>query len=186
MFRPPSGISKAGVRELHPVRAAIDDGGRLDRVLHQFQAYPDAGKAAERDAVKPEIEDFLHARGAEHGAMRVDQRPVGLVAGGGAFARVVVAHGHKHAAMRRRAGHVHMAEHVAGAVHAGPLAVPEAEDAVELALAAQLGALAAPERGGGKVLVQAGLETRCRTRRDASSRGSSACRRPPTASRDSR
>jgi hypothetical protein len=31
--------------------------------------------------------------------MRVDQRPVGLVAGGGGFARVVVAHRHQHAAM---------------------------------------------------------------------------------------
>jgi hypothetical protein len=40
----------------------------------------------------------------------------------------------------------------------GPLAVPEAEDTVELALAAQLRRLAAPERGGREILVQARLE----------------------------
>jgi hypothetical protein len=60
--------------------------------------------------------------------------------------------------MLRGAGHVDVAKDVAGAVHARPLAVPEAEDAVELALAAQLRRLAAPERGGGEILVQARLE----------------------------
>ena len=51
-----------------------------------------------------------------------------------------------------------MAEHVAGAVDARALAVPEAEHAIELALAAQFGLLGAPQRGGGKFLVDAGLE----------------------------
>src|SRR5215468_5963310 len=51
-----------------------------------------------------------------------------------------------------------MAEHVTAAVDARPLAVPHAEHAIELAFAAQLGLLGAPERGGGEVLVQAGLE----------------------------
>ena len=51
-----------------------------------------------------------------------------------------------------------MAKNVAGAVDAGPLAVPHGEDAVVLALAAQLGLLRAPDRGRGQVLVDAALE----------------------------
>ena len=51
-----------------------------------------------------------------------------------------------------------MPEHVAGAVDAGALAVPHAEHAIELAFAAQLGLLRAPERGGGEVFIQAALE----------------------------
>ena len=53
---------------------------------------------------------------------------------------------------------VGVAEDVAGAVDAGALAVPDAEDAVVLAVAAQLGLLRAPERGRGEVLVEAGIE----------------------------
>ena len=53
---------------------------------------------------------------------------------------------------------VGVAEHVAGAVDAGPLAVPDAEHAVIAAVAAKLGLLRAPQCGGGKVLVQTGLE----------------------------
>src|SRR3974390_1142432 len=51
-----------------------------------------------------------------------------------------------------------MPQHVAGAIHARPLAVPHAEHAIELALAAQFRLLRAPERGRGKILVQARLE----------------------------
>src|SRR6185437_5388038 len=62
------------------------------------------------------------------------------------------------AAVLRRAGHVGVAEDVARAVDARALAVPHAEDAIELAFAAQLGLLRAPNRGGGEFLVDAGLE----------------------------
>ena len=47
---------------------------------------------------------------------------------------------------------------VAGAVDARALAVPHAEHAVVFALAAQLRLLRAPQSGGGKVFVEAGLE----------------------------
>ena len=71
---------------------------------------------------------------------------------------MVVAHQRQHAAVPGGAGEIGMAEHVAGAVDARALAVPHAEHAIELAFAAQLGLLRAPERGGGEVLVDAGLE----------------------------
>ena len=51
-----------------------------------------------------------------------------------------------------------MTECVAGAIDTRALAVPHAEYAIELALAAQLGLLGAPQRGGGEFLVEAGLE----------------------------
>ncbi len=74
------------------------------------------------------------------------------------FGGVVVAHEGEHAAMPGAAGEIGVAEHVAGAVDAGPFAVPEAEHAVVLAFLAQLRLLAAPQRGRGELLVDAGLE----------------------------
>src|SRR5690606_35263104 len=47
---------------------------------------------------------------------------------------------------------------VAGAVDTRALAVPQAEDAIELALAAQFGLLGAPQRGGGEFLIEPRLE----------------------------
>src|SRR3954463_9979376 len=61
--------------------------------------------------------------------------------------------------MRRRAGEIGMAKGVAAAVDARALAVPHAEHAVVSAFAAQLRLLRAPQRGGGEVFVDAGLET---------------------------
>ena len=71
---------------------------------------------------------------------------------------MVVAHQRDHAAILGGAGEIGVAENVAGAVDAGALAVPHAEYAIELALAAQFGLLRAPQRGGGEFLVDAGLE----------------------------
>ncbi len=71
---------------------------------------------------------------------------------------VVVAHQREHAAMLRGAGEIGVAEDVAGAVDARALAVPHAEHAIELAFAAQLRLLRAPQRGGGEVFVEPGLE----------------------------
>jgi hypothetical protein len=53
---------------------------------------------------------------------------------------------------------VGMLEHVAAAVDAGPLAVPHGKDAVEFRLREQVQLLRAPDRGGGDVLVEPGLE----------------------------
>ena len=71
---------------------------------------------------------------------------------------MVVAHQGEHAAMFGGAGEVGVAEHVARAVDARPLAVPDGKDAVVLAFAEQLRLLRAPAGGGGKLLVEARLE----------------------------
>ena len=77
---------------------------------------------------------------------------------------MVVAERREHAAERRGAGHVGVAEDVAAAVHAGALAVPEPEDTVDAALAAQRRLLTAPEGGGGEILVETRLELDVRGR----------------------
>ena len=51
-----------------------------------------------------------------------------------------------------------MTECVTGAIHTRALAVPHAEYAIELTLAAQLGLLSTPQRGGGEFFIDAGLE----------------------------
>jgi hypothetical protein len=71
---------------------------------------------------------------------------------------VIVAHAHEHAALRRGAGEVGVAEGVPGAIDPRPLAVPHPEHAVVASLAVQPGLLGAPQRGRGEVLVDARLE----------------------------
>ncbi len=71
---------------------------------------------------------------------------------------MVVAHQGKDAAERRSAGEIGVAQRVAGAVDARPLAIPQGEDAVVTALAAHLSLLRAPDGGGGEVLVEAWFE----------------------------
>jgi hypothetical protein len=51
-----------------------------------------------------------------------------------------------------------VAEGIAGAIDTGALAVPHAEYAIELALAAQLGLLGSPQRRGGELFVDAWLK----------------------------
>src|SRR6185437_3902051 len=77
---------------------------------------------------------------------------------GGGFRGVVVTHQSEHAAVLRRTSEIGVAEHIARTVDTRPFAVPKAEHAIEFALAAQLGLLGAPERGGGEFFVEAGLE----------------------------
>ncbi len=119
------------------VGAAVDGGGGFHRVLHQLEAGPDAGIAAHGDAEEAVVDDVLHAGRREDGDDRVDHPEFGLVGGGGAFAGVVVAHQREHAAERRGAGKVGVAQRIAGAVDAGALAVPEREDAVVAVFAAK-------------------------------------------------
>ena len=71
---------------------------------------------------------------------------------------MIVAGEAQHAAVFRRARGVAVAEHVAAAIDAGALAVPDADHAVVLGAGRQIELLRAPDRGGGEVFVHAGLE----------------------------
>ena len=73
-------------------------------------------------------------------------------------ADVVVAGQREHAAVGRRAGVVGMLEDVHRAVDTRPLAVPDGKDALVLGAGEEPHLLRAPERGGRRILVDAGLE----------------------------
>ncbi|MCY1357965.1 hypothetical protein D3C81_1247140 [compost metagenome] len=83
---------------------------------------------------------------------------LGLVRQRRGLGRVVVAGQHQHAAVLRRPRRVGVLEHVTGAVHARPLAVPHAEHAIEFGIRVHVDLLRAPYRGRGEILVQPGLE----------------------------
>ncbi len=156
--QPALGHDEIRAHEIQPMRIAVHDRGGLDRVLHRLQAGPDAGETRQRETIKPEIKDFLHPRRRQNRDIGVDHGPIRLVQHGRAFAGMVVTHRHDHAAMSRRTRHVRVPHHVAAAIHARPLAVPQREHAVMLALAAQFGLLAAPDCRGGKIFVQSRLK----------------------------
>ena len=109
--------------------------------------------------MQAQVEDFLRAAGEEHRQAAGLEDVVALVGGGAALGHMVVAGDGDHAAVRRGAGHVGVLEHVAAAVHARALAVPDAEHAVVLLVGGvEFQLLRAPHGGGGQFLVHAGLE----------------------------
>ena len=144
--------------DLHAIEGAIHRRRRFDCVLEAFEPDPHARIARHREGIEAVVEDLLHAGGRHDRHHHVDEVEIGLMRGGRRFRRVVVAHHHDGAAERRGAGEIGVAEDVAGAVDARALAVPDAEDAVVFAVAAQLGLLRAPDGGRGEILVQARLE----------------------------
>ena len=144
--------------DIDPLQAGIDRRRGFDRLVHRLERGPGARKARHRPAVETVIEHFLDAGRVQDRDHDVDEVIFGLVRGGRGFGGVVVAHQSEHAAVFRRAGKVGVAEHVAGAVDARPLAVPHGKYPVVLALAAQLRLLRTPDRGCGEVLVDAALE----------------------------
>src|ERR1700719_2103 len=77
---------------------------------------------------------------------------------GGGFGAVVVTGETEHAAVLRRARGIAVAEHVAAAVDAGSLAVPDADHAVVVGAGRKVELLRAPHGRRREVLVHAGLE----------------------------
>ena len=71
---------------------------------------------------------------------------------------MVVAGKAQHAAVLRRARGIAVTEHVAAAIDAGALAVPDADHAIVIGAGRKVELLRAPDRGGGQVFVHAGLE----------------------------
>ena len=71
---------------------------------------------------------------------------------------VVVAGDRENAAVFVRAAHVGAMQGVTRAVHAGPLAVPHAVDAIDLRARKSIEFLRAVQHGGREVLVHSGLE----------------------------
>src|SRR5664279_5382857 len=132
---------------------------RLDDLLDRLHCRPDAGEAAHRERVQAHVEDVLHARGEEHRQAAGLEDVVALVRRRRALGDVVVAGQRDHAAVRRGARHVGVLEDVGAAVDSRALAVPDAEDAVDLLrLGVEIELLRAPHGRGRKLFVDARLE----------------------------
>ncbi len=140
------------------VEVAVDHGRQLDRFVHAFEPHPGAGEARHGPAIDAVVDDLLHPGRVEDRDHHVDEIEFGLVRSGGGLGGVVVPHEGEHATVLRGAGEIGVAQRVARPVDAGALAVPHAEHAIEPAFAAQLRLLGAPERRGGQILVDGGLE----------------------------
>src|ERR1700730_3024247 len=126
--------------------------------MHRLERDPGTAEARHRPAVEAVIDNLLNTCGVEDWDHHVDEVIFGLMRRGGGFGGVIIPHKREHAPVPGGAGEIGMAEDIAGAVDARPLAVPEAEYAVEPPFAAQLGLLGAPQRGRGETLVDAGLK----------------------------
>ena len=108
--------------------------------------------------MQPQVDELLHRRWIEHGHHRRGELMIGLVRQRRGLGGMVVAGQHEHASVFRRSGEVGVLEHVTAAVDAGSFAVPHREDSVVFRVGVHVDLLAAPDRGGREVLVQAGLE----------------------------
>ena len=156
--KPPVGHLVVRCDQRHPIRAPINHGRHLDRVLHQLQARPQAREPRKRKGVQTIIQDLLHACRRQDGHVGVHERPVGLMAYGRGFARMVVAHGHDDPAMGACAGHVRMAHGISGPVDARTFPIPKPKDTIEAPFPPKLRLLRAPKGGCRKILVQPGLK----------------------------
>ncbi len=130
----------------------------LHRLGDHLHADPASAVARHRDPEQPHLDHLVDAGGIEIGHQRGDKGVVRLMRHGGGFCAVIVAGQAQHAAVLRRARGIAMAEHVAAAVDARPLAVPDADHAIVPGARRQIELLRAPDRGGRQIFVHAGLE----------------------------
>ena len=133
-------------------------GGLLGGLGGGLQRDPKSGEARHRDAGEAEVEDVLHRGRVQHRDEHALEHMLGLVRIGRGMRAVVVARHRQHAAMLRGAEEIAAVQRVAGAIDAGPLAVPHAEHAIDALAGEGVELLRAIQHGGGEVLVDAGLE----------------------------
>src|SRR6266849_6684159 len=110
----------------------IDLGGGLHCLGNHLHADPASGIARHRDAEQAHLDHFVDAGGIEIGHQRGDKGMIGLMRHSGGFCAVIVAGETEHAAVFRRARGIGVTKHVAAAVNARSLAIPDADDAVVL------------------------------------------------------
>jgi hypothetical protein len=138
---------------IDPHRRATFDG-----LGDRLEADPAAGVARQRKAQHAEVEIFLDGRGIDDRDHRRRENLLALVRQRGGLAAMVVAGQRDHAAILRGTGGIAVLQHVHRAVHAGALAVPDREHAIDGGAGKEIRLLAAPHRGRGEILVEPGLE----------------------------
>ena len=136
-----------------PVCIDIDDARGIHRVGERDQRHPQAGIARHGDAVQAVVEHVLQVGRIEDRDFRVDEGLLALHGQRGGLGQMIIAGDRQHAAGRRGAAGIGVAQHITGPVDARRLAVPDAEHAVIVALPGQPHLLGAPDGGGGQFLV---------------------------------
>jgi len=147
---------QSGVDGHDPVRRHIGDAEPVGDGGDDLERGPQARVPRQGDAVQPEVDDLLHRAGVEDGDLGVVEGGLHL---GGQRRRLghrVVPGQHQHPSVGGGALEVGVLEHVAAAVHARALAVPHSHHAVVAPQRPEQRLLAAPHRGGGQLLVDAG------------------------------
>ena len=94
----------------------------------------------------------------QNGNRRTNEHVFGLMWQGRRLAGMVVSSNGEHPSIRRGTKGIAMLDDIHGAINTGALAVPHAENTIELSALEQVGLLAAPDRRCSEVLIHTGLE----------------------------
>ena len=147
-------------RHLHvdPGRVEVDGPAAVGDVGHDLQAGPQPGGPRQVHGVAAQVQCLAGRARIQHRYVHVGEGPGRRRRDGRALGLGVVARDHHRAAARVRSGEHAVAQGVAGPVHAGPLAVEDAQNAVVAGVGAQAGELGPHHRGGGLFLVDGGRQ----------------------------
>ena len=140
-------------RRPHTIGVHVDCARAVGDRGHQLETGPQPARTRERDGVPAQVECLLHIAREEDRHVQVDHRGIARRGerrrlGGG----IVTDHG-DHAAVHRRPREHGVADRVAAAVEPGPLAVPDADDAVVACVVEGHRELAAHHRSRREFLV---------------------------------
>ena len=141
-----------------PREIDIDRRAGVHRIGQSDQSDPKSRIARHGIAEQAVVEHLLDVGGREHRHLEVLEGVFRLRRQSGRLTGVIVAGHGEHAALWHHAREVRMFEHVSGAVDAGRLAVPHAEDAIVQRAGKQVRLLAAPDGGGAQILIDRFLE----------------------------
>ena len=104
---------KVGGRDdLHPLRVHVDRRAGLHNFLDGLHASPDAGVAAHRKGMQPQVQNVLHPGREKQRRAAGLENVVALVRSGGAFGHMVIPRHRQHAAPRCGARHIGVLENV--------------------------------------------------------------------------
>ncbi len=134
----------------------VDGGDAVGHRGHDAHPDPRPAEAAEPEGLDAEVEQVLLVGRHQHRGGRVGQRQVGVVGQGRRLGGGVVADEEHGPAAGPRAHEVGVLQHVARPVEARSLAVPGADDAVDVLVGDGATHLRAPHGGGRELLVEAG------------------------------
>ena len=132
--------------------------GRIHRVGQRLHSDPHARRARHRPAKNAEAKHLGHVRRLQHRDRRIEKRVIRLRRQARRLAGMVVTGDRQHTAKPGGAGGVGMLEHVAGAIDAGALGVPDRKHAITRCAGRKPELLAAPHAGCRQILVEAGLK----------------------------